>query len=172
MIGHEPGPATGDPEKEACMTTTMTLEELAGSTERDLGASSWFTIDQARIDRFADATDDHQWIHVDPEAAAKGPFGAPVAHGYLTLSLVPKLFGELFTVSDSPMGVNYGTEKIRFTSPVKVDSRVRLHAKLLRATRRELGVVANVEIRVEIEGSERPAVVGEILFLLAGGSEA
>jgi acyl dehydratase len=150
----------------------MSLAELeaAGELDLDLGAGPWHVIDQARIDCFADATDDHQWIHVDPVAAAAGPFGATVAHGYLTLSLVPKLFNELFTVSDALLGVNYGTEKIRFTSPVTVDSRLRLHARLVRATRRELGMLLDVEVRIEIEGSERPALVGEVLFLTAGAS--
>ncbi|HTW97479.1 MAG TPA: MaoC family dehydratase [Acidimicrobiales bacterium] len=154
------------------MTTAITLEELEGSAERDLGASQWRTIDQARIDRFADATDDHQWIHCDPEAAAKGPFGTTIAHGYLTLCLVPSMLGEVMKVSDSPMGINYGTEKLRFTSPVPVGSRIRLHAKLLRAERRGLGVVFHIGIQVEIEGQEKPAVVGEIAFLAAGAPDA
>ncbi len=154
------------------MTTKVTLEELERSEGLDLGASEWLTIEQPQIDLFADATDDHQWIHVDPVAAAAGPFGTTVAHGYLTLSLVPAMFHELLRVTDSPLGVNYGAERIRFTSPVPVGSRIRMHARLLRATRRELGVVVNLDVRVEIEGSERPALVGELLFLIAGASDA
>jgi acyl dehydratase len=152
--------------------TTMTLAELEQAKDRELGTSPWHTIDQDRINLFADATDDHQWIHVDPEAAAKGPFGATVAHGYLTLSLVPLMLHEIMPLSDAQIGVNYGTEKIRFTAPVPVDSRVRLHAKLLSAERRGPSIVYRVGIEVEIEGKEKPAVVGEVVFMAAGGSNA
>ena len=117
------------------MTTTLTLAELEQATDRALGTSDWHEIAQEQINLFADATGDHQWIHVDPEAAAEGPFGTTVAHGYLTLSMLPMLLSEVVSVSDAVMGVNYGTEKIRFTSPVPSGSRVRLHAKLLRAER-------------------------------------
>ncbi len=154
------------------MTTTLTISELEGATERDLGASSWHTIDQSMIDKFAEATGDHQWIHVDPERAAQGPFGGTVAHGYLTLSLLPMLMAEVVKVSDARMGVNYGTEKLRFTSPVPSGSRVRLHAKLLRAERKGPGVVYHVGVQVEIEGSEKPALVGEVVYMAAGGSDA
>ncbi len=151
-------------------TTTMTLAELEHSQDRDLGTSSWYTIEQERINLFADATDDHQWIHVDPQAAAKGPFGATVAHGYLTLSLLPLMLHEIISLSDAQMGVNYGTEKLRFTSPVMVNSRIRLHAKLLRAERRGPSVIYHVSVEVEIEGKEKPALVGEVVFLAAGGA--
>jgi acyl dehydratase len=154
------------------MTTTMTLAELEQSKDRELGTSPWHTIDQDRINLFADATDDHQWIHVDPEAAAKGPFGATVAHGYLTLSLVPLMLREIMPLSDAQIGVNYGTEKIRFTAPVPVDSRVRLHAKLLSAERRGPSVVYHVGIEIEIEDKEKPAIVGEVVLMAAGGSNA
>ena len=154
------------------MTTTMTLAELESAKERDLGTSSWYTIDQDRINQFADATDDHQWIHVDPEAAAKGPFGTTVAHGYLTMSLLPLLLSEIMSVSDAVMGVNYGTEKIRFTSPVPVNSRVRVHAKVLSAERRGTNVIYHVGAEVEIEGHEKPALVGEFVFLAAGDPNA
>jgi acyl dehydratase len=154
------------------MTTTMTLSELEQSKDRDLGTSSWHTIEQERINLFADATDDHQWIHVDPEAAAKGPFGATVAHGYLTLSLLPQMLHEIVSVSDAQMGVNYGTEKLRFTSPVPVNSRIRLHARLLSAERRRSNVVYHVGVEVEIEGKDKPALVGEVVFLAAGAPDA
>src|ERR671913_562769 len=95
-------------------TTTLRLEELAAAEELDLGTSDWTTIEQAQIEQFAEATHDHQWIHVDPEMAKQGPFGTTVAHGYLQLSLLPKLLGEVMTISDAKMGVNYGTDKIRF----------------------------------------------------------
>jgi acyl dehydratase len=152
--------------------TTLTLAELEQSGERELGTSSWHTIDQERIGKFAEATGDHQWIHVDPERAAQGPFGTTVAHGYLTLSLLPVLLGEVISVSDAQMGVNYGTEKIRFTAPVPSGSRVRLHAKLLRAERRGPGVMYVVGVTVEVEGQEKPALVGEVVYLAAGGMDA
>jgi acyl dehydratase len=146
------------------MPTTFTLAELERAGERDLGATDWRTIDQRMIDLFADATGDHQWIHVDRERAAEGPFGTTVAHGYLTLSLLPLLMGELISVSDAAMGINYGTEKLRFTSPVPSGSRVRLHARLLRTERRGTGVLYTVAVNVEIEAQEKPALVGEIVY--------
>ena len=150
------------------MTKNLTLAELAEAKDLELGTSSWHTIDQERINLFAEATGDHQWIHVDPEAAANGPFGTTVAHGYLTLSLLPMLISEVVSVSDAVMGVNYGTEKIRFTAPVPSGSRVRLHAKLLRAERRGPSVVWHVGVQIEIQGQEKPAMVGEVLFLAYG----
>ena len=154
------------------MTTTLTLAELEQSEGRELGTSDWHTIDQDRINMFAEATGDHQWIHVDPEAAARGPFGTTVAHGYLTLSLMPMLLAEIVSVSDAVMGVNYGTEKIRFTSPVPVGSRVRLHAKLARAERRGPSVLWTVGVEIEIEGKQKPALVGEVVYMAAGLPDA
>ena len=154
------------------MTTSLTLAELEEAKDLDLGTSSWHTIDQERINMFAEATGDHQWIHVDPEAAANGPFGGTVAHGYLTLALLPMLLSEVVSVSDAVMGVNYGTEKIRFTSPVPSGSRVRLHAKLVRAERRGPSVVWTVGVQVEIEGKEKPALVGEVVYMAAGMPDA
>jgi acyl dehydratase len=154
------------------MTTRLTLAELEASGERELGTSDWHEITQEQIDRFAEATGDHQWIHVDPEAAANGPFGTTVAHGYLTLSMLPMLLSEVVSVSDAVMGVNYGTEKIRFTSPVPSGSRVRLHARLARAERRGPSVVWTVGVQVEIEGMEKPALVGEVVYMAAGAPPA
>ena len=154
------------------MTTTMTLAELEGSVDRELGTSDWHDITQDQINQFAEATGDHQWIHVDPEAAAAGPFGTTVAHGYLTLSMLPMMLSEVVSVSDAVMGVNYGTEKIRFTSPVPSGSRVRLHAKLARAERRGPSVVWTVGVQVEIEGMEKPALVGEVVYMAAGAPDA
>jgi acyl dehydratase len=150
------------------VATTLTLAELEQSGERELGTSDWHTIDQRQIDLFAEATGDRQWIHTDPARAAAGPFGTTVAHGYLTLSLLPMLLAEVISVSDSPMGVNYGTEKLRFTAPVPSGSRVRLHAKLLRAERRGPGVVYTVGVQIEVENQEKPALVGEVVYLAAG----
>jgi acyl dehydratase len=154
------------------MTTTITLAELETSSDRELGTSDWHEITQEQINQFADATGDHQWIHVDPEAAASGPFGTTVAHGYLTLSMLPMLLSEVVSVSDAVLGVNYGTEKIRFTSPVPSGSRVRLHARLVRGERRGPSVVWTVGVQVEIEGKEKPALVGEVVYMAAGAPDA
>jgi acyl dehydratase len=148
------------------MTTKLTLAELEASTDRDLGTSEWETIDQRQIDLFAEATHDHQWIHVDPEAAAQGPFGTTVAHGYLTLSMLPYFVSQVLNVTDVRMGINYGTEKIRFTAPVPVGSQVRLKATLRDSERRGDGVLYRLGIEVEIRDSEKPALVGEVLYLV------
>jgi acyl dehydratase len=148
------------------MTTKLTLAELEASTDRDLGTSEWETIDQRQIDLFAEATHDHQWIHVDPEAAAQGPFGTTVAHGYLTLSMLPYFVSQVLNVTDVQMGINYGTEKIRFTAPVPVGSQVRLKATLRDSERRAEGVLYRLGIEVEIKDSEKPALVGEVLYLV------
>jgi acyl dehydratase len=148
------------------MTTKLTLAELEASTDRDLGTSAWETIDQRQIDLFAEATHDHQWIHVDPEAAAQGPFGTTVAHGYLTLSMLPYFVSQVLNVTDVRMGINYGTEKIRFTAPVPVGSQVRLKATLRDSERRGEGVLYRLGIEVEIKESEKPALVGEVLYLV------
>jgi acyl dehydratase len=148
------------------MTTKLTLVELESSTDRDLGTSEWETIDQRQIDLFAEATHDHQWIHVDPEAAAQGPFGTTVAHGYLTLSMLPYFVSQVLNVTDVRMGINYGTEKIRFTAPVPVGSQVRLKATLRDSERRGEGVLYRLGIEVEIKDSDRPALVGEVLYLV------
>jgi acyl dehydratase len=148
------------------MTTKLSLAELESSTDRDLGTSEWETIDQRQIDLFAEATHDHQWIHVDPEAAAQGPFGTTVAHGYLTLSMLPYFVSQVLNVTDVRMGINYGTEKIRFTAPVPVGSQVRLKATLRDSERRGEGVLYRLGIEVEIKDSEKPALVGEVLYLV------
>jgi acyl dehydratase len=148
------------------MTTKLTLAELEASTDRDLGTSEWETIDQRQIDLFAEATHDHQWIHVDPEAAAQGPFGTTVAHGYLTLSMLPYFVSQVLNVTDVRMGINYGTEKIRFTAPVPVGSQVRLKATLRDSERRGEGVLYRLGIEVEIKDSEKPALVGEVLYFV------
>jgi acyl dehydratase len=153
------------------MTTTMTLAELEGAIDKELGTSDWHEITQEQINTFAEATGDHQWIHVDPEAAANGPFGTTVAHGYLTLAMLPMMLSEVVSVSDAVMGVNYGTEKIRFTSPVPSGSRVRLHAKLVRAERRGPSVVWTVGVQIEIEGKDKPALVGEVVYMAAGAPD-
>ncbi|WP_329332607.1 MaoC family dehydratase [Streptomyces sp. NBC_00663] len=132
------------------------LKKLAGS---DLGTSEWIEVTQDRINTFADATGDHQWIHVDPARAAEGPFGAPIAHGYLTLSLFIPLFTELLDVQGVTTKVNYGLNKVRFPSPVKVGSRIRLVGKLTDVEDVAGGVQIAVDGVIEIEGGGKPAAV-------------
>ncbi|RKE23321.1 MaoC family dehydratase [Streptomyces sp. TLI_171] len=132
------------------------LKALAGA---DLGASSWLDATQQRVDTFADATDDHQWIHTDPERAAAGPFGAPIAHGHLTLSLFIPLFTELLEVEGVSTKVNYGLNKVRFPSPVRVGSRIRLVARLAEVDEVPGGLQITVDGTIEIEGAPKPAAV-------------
>lgn len=124
-----------------------------------LGTSDWMVVEQERIDRFAEATGDHQWIHVDPERAKDGPFGATIAHGFLTLSLLPPLLNSLYRVDGVAMAVNYGLDKVRFMAPVRVDSKIRATANVLTVTPLEGAVQAVLETTFEIEGSEKPAAV-------------
>ncbi|MEU9288683.1 MaoC family dehydratase [Streptomyces sp. NPDC048275] len=139
--------------------TVNGLDELKKLAGGDLGSSEWIEVTQERIDTFADATGDHQWIHVDPEKAAAGPFGAPIAHGYLTLSLFIPLFTELLEVEGVSTKVNYGLNKVRFPSPVKVGSRIRLVAKLASVEDVPGGVQIAVDGTIEIDGGNKPAAV-------------
>jgi len=145
------------------------VEELKGYIGKEMGASEWFQIDQDRINRFADATLDHQFIHVDTEAAKNSPFGTTIAHGFLTLSLLPYLqasVAELIIPEGTKMGMNYGFDKLRFLSPVKVDSRVRAVAKLLDVSEKKPGqLLFKFEFAVEIEGEGKPALVAEWLLM-------
>ena len=144
------------------MTTVFANpDELLDAVGRDLGTSQWLTIDQDRIDLFAEATGDHQWIHVDPAAAADGPFGATIAHGYLTLALTNQFLPQIMRVDGASMGVNYGTNKVRFPQPVTVGSRVRAAAAITEAEEINGGVQVVVTITVEIEGQPKPACVVE-----------
>jgi acyl dehydratase len=148
------------------VSTELTLAELEAAAGLELEPSDWVTLDQQKIELFAEATGDHQWIHVDPEAAARGPFGTTVAHGYLSLSLLPDLLGRVLKVTDARMGVNYGIEKVRFTAPVPSGSRVRLKPTIRTAERRGEGVLYHVAVEVEIEGADKPALVGEVVYLV------
>jgi acyl dehydratase len=144
------------------MTTVFSSpDELLDAVGRELGSSEWLTIEQDRIDLFAEATGDHQWIHVDPVAAADGPFGATIAHGYLTLALTNQFLPEIMRVDGASMGVNYGTNKVRFPQPVTVGSRVRASATVTEAEEIKGGVQVVVTITVEIEGQAKPACVVE-----------
>ena len=124
-----------------------------------LGYSGWHQITQREIDLFAEATGDHQWIHVHAEKAARGPYGKTIAHGYLTLSLVPILVQQIYRVTGLSMQVNYGVDKLRFPAPVPVDSRIRAGAELIKVERHDKGARATVRVTVEVEGSDRPACV-------------
>ena len=142
------------------MTTTFDKPgELLDAVGRHLGYSDWLQIDQQRIDLFADATGDHQWIHVDPERAAEGPFGKTIAHGYLTLSLANLFLPQVMEVRNVSMGVNYGCEKVRFPAPVPVGSRVRGGGEVISAEEVKGGVQVVVRMTIEIEGADRPACV-------------
>lgn len=143
------------------MKKDIALTELPAHVGQEIGTSDWITVDQARIDLFADATGDHQWIHVDPVRAAAGPFGATVAHGFLTLSLLPEMSASAFDVTGSPMGVNYGLNKVRFPAPVPVDSRLRGHFKLQSVEPVPGGVQIVMEVTMEREGSAKPVCVAE-----------
>jgi acyl dehydratase len=133
--------------------------ELAGRVGEQLGHSDWLTVEQQRIDQFAEATGDHQWIHVDPVRAASGPFGACIAHGYLSLALVNLFLPQILEVRGISMGVNYGCERLRFPNVLKVGARVRGAAELLAVEEVKGGVQATIRVTVEIEGEARPACV-------------
>lgn len=142
------------------MTTVFdNADAMLAAVGQTLGESDWLTIDQERINLFADATGDHQWIHVDPARAATGPFGATVAHGYLTLSLVNLFLPQIVRVEGARMGVNYGCDRVRFPAPVKVGSRVRGVGELVKAEPLDQGVQMTVRVTVEIEGHDRPGCV-------------
>ena len=143
------------------MKTYAKLSDLQQLVGQDLGRSDWFTIDQAKIDAFAHATGDQQWIHVDPQRAADGPFGATVAHGFLTLSLLPLMSASAFEVLDTRMGVNYGLDRVRFPAPVPVGSRVRGVFKLLRYEALEGGAQLTTQVTMEREGSTKPVCVAD-----------
>jgi acyl dehydratase len=146
----------------------LTLAKLIGQPGLDLGTSRWLDIDQQRIDAFAAVTEDPQWIHVDPVRAADGPFGSTIAHGYLTMSLIAPVLNELFVVDDAVTSLNYGADKVRFPSPVRVNSRVRGRLRLTSAGPASGGVQATLQVTIEIEGSDRPACVADILIRLQG----
>ncbi|MEX0834774.1 MAG: MaoC family dehydratase [Nitriliruptor sp.] len=149
------------------MRVFASVEELAATPDgTPLGVSSWVAIDQATIDTFAEATGDHQWIHIDPERAASGPFGGTIAHGFLTLSLLPRLVQEVYRVDGVGMAVNYGLDKVRFVAPVPVGSRVRVSSELARSTPAGGGLRVWLRSTVELEGSDKPACVAETIAQL------
>jgi acyl dehydratase len=137
------------------------LDEFVTAEGTELGPTEWLEIKQDRVDLFADATEDHQWIHVDPERAASGPFGGTIAHGLLTLSLLPYFMQEMYRVDNVAMAVNYGYNKVRFITPVRVGARVRARAVIDTITKLDGAVQAAVATTVEVEESEKPAAVAE-----------
>lgn len=144
------------------------LDEFKAAVGEELGTSDWIEVTQEKVNLFADATGDHQWIHIDPEMAAKGPFGGTIAHGYLTLSLLPVISEQCYSIGNIVMGVNYGSNKVRYPHPVLVGSRVRGTATLLETTEIAIGTQATIKFVVEIEGNDKPALVAEVLFVMAG----
>jgi acyl dehydratase len=144
--------------------TVVAFDEVKNLVGKNLGHSAWREITQDQVNTFADATDDHQWIHVDPERAKEGPFGAPIAHGFLTLSLLIPMWSELFDVTGVATKVNYGLDKVRFTSPVKVGSRIRMTVTITDVQEvKGNGLHLVADGTIEIEGEERPAVVATFL---------
>ena len=150
------------------MRTFASLSEFVAAKGESLGASDWHTITQEQVNAFADATGDHQWIHVDPERAAAGPFGGTIAHGYLTLSLLPALSGEIYRINGLTMGVNYGIDRLRFPAPVPVGSAIRAESTLTDVRETPLGWLATVRTRFVVQGQEKAACVVDTLTLFVG----
>lgn len=142
------------------------LDQVEAAIGEHVGHSEWMEITQERIDAFAEATGDHQWIHVDPVRAAEGPYGATIAHGYLTLSLLPVLGAEVMEIRGFTMMINYGLDKVRFPAPVPVGSRIRAGIELTSLTRKSAGIQLGSLVTVEVEGGGRPAVVAETVRLM------
>ena len=151
------------------MRVFTTFDELGKAVGEDLGTSEWLEVTQDRVDAFADATGDHQWIHVDVERAASGPFGGTIAHGYLTLSLIPYLGSQVFSLETPGAKLNYGVNKVRFPSPVRVGSRIRSHVVMGEVTDLPTGKQLTFRHTIEIEGHDKPACVAETVVLLIAG---
>ena len=148
------------------MRVFTTFDELAEAAGEELGTSEWVEITQERVDQFANATGDHQWIHVDLERAAAGPFGGTIAHGFLTLSLVPWLGSQIFGLETPGAKLNYGVNKVRFPNPVKVGKRIRLHVAMGEVVEIPAGRQLTLKHTIEIEGEEKPGCVAETVVLL------
>ena len=144
------------------------LDELAASAGTELGPTEWFDVDQARVDKFAGATDDYQWIHVDPERASDGPFGGTIAHGLLTLSLLPRFMHELYRVDGIAMAINYGFNKVRFITPVPVGAKVRARSTIQSVDSLDAAAQATLVTTIEVDGSEKPAAVIESIVRYVG----
>ena len=148
--------------------TFADLSDLVGAEGTELGPTDWLLVEQDRVDQFADATDDHQWIHVNPERAASGPFGATIAHGLLTLSLLPHFMHQLYSVDNVAMAINYGFNKVRFITPVPVGRRVRATARITEVSKLDSAIQATLVTTIEVEGSDKPAAVIESIVRYVG----
>ena len=148
--------------------TFANLDEFKAAAGEELGTSDWIEVTQEKVNMFADATGDQQWIHTNPEMAAKGPFGGTIAHGYFTLSLLPVIAAEAYEVGNLIMGLNYGANKVRFPTPVLVGSRVRGTATLVETSEIAIGTQATIKFVIEIEGVDKPACVAEVVYVMAG----
>ena len=144
------------------------LDEFVAAQGAELGPTDWLEVTQERVNLFADATDDHQWIHVDPERAANGPFGGTIAHGLLTLSLLPHLTSQMYAVDNIAMAINYGYNKVRFITPVRVGSKIRGRAEIAKVDQLDGAVQATVTVTVDIDGSDKPAAVAESIVRFIG----
>ncbi|MFY1621010.1 MaoC family dehydratase [Micromonospora sp. WMMD736] len=144
------------------------IEEFAAAEGTELGPTEWMEISQERVNVFADATDDHQWIHIDPDKAAAGPFGGTIAHGLLTLSLLPHFMHQLYRVDNVAMAINYGYNKVRFITPVPVGARLRARAQVAAVAQLDGAVQVTMATTVELEGAEKPAAVAESIVRIMG----
>lgn len=144
------------------------LDELVASAGSQLGPTDWLPVGQDRVNEFADATEDHQWIHVDPERAAGGPFGGTIAHGLLTLSLLPHFMHQLYTVNNVTMAINYGFNKVRFITPVPVGAKVRARSEIATVEKLDSAVEATLVTTIEVEGSQKPAAIIESIVRYVG----
>ncbi len=142
----------------------ISLSQLRSGEKVDLGVSEWFTVEQELINKFSELTTDDQWIHVDIERAAAGPFGATIAHGYLIASLISQFLDELLVIPDRSLTVNYGIDRLRFTAPVRAGDRIRMHMTVENVREKGEALITTLGLRLEIEGSETPAIVGDVLF--------
>lgn len=142
------------------------VEMIRSALGEQIGPSAWITVDQDRVDLFADATSDHQWIHCDPERAASGPYGTTIAHGYLTLSLLPAFAAELYTIMVGSSRVNYGSNKVRYPAPVRVGSRIRATATIVECREESVGIFLTVRYVIEIEDGGKPALIAETVTLV------
>ena len=147
--------------------TFENLDAFRAAEGEELGTGDWITVTQDQINLFAEATGDHQWIHVDPDKAAEGPFGTTIAHGYLTVSLLPVLAQSIYQIEGLTMGVNYGINKLRFPSPVPVDSRLRASATLREVSDIAIGTQAVISFVVEREGGDKPACIADVVYVMA-----
>jgi acyl dehydratase len=144
------------------------LDEFVAAQGAELGPTDWLEVTQDRVNLFADATDDHQWIHVDPERAASGPFGGTIAHGLLILSLLPHFTSQMYAVDNIAMAINYGYNKVRFITPVRVGSKIRGRAEIARVDQLDGAVQATMTVTVDIDGSDKPAAVAESIVRFIG----